>query len=132
MILQLSIIGWLLVVLSLAHAVFPRYFNWRTEFQTVSLINRQMMYIHTFFVALVVFLMGVLCLTCQTELLLPGLGQKLALAFAVFWTTRLVIQFWGYSAELWRGKRFETTVHILFTAFWTYLSGVFWAIGLSN
>ncbi len=130
MALQLSIIGALLVVLAFAHAVFPRYFNWKTEFQTVSLINRQMMYIHTFFVALVVFLMGVLCLTCQTELLSPGLGRKLALAFAFFWSIRLILQFWGYSAELWRGKRFETSVHIAFTVFWTYVSGVFWAIGL--
>ena len=128
--LQLELIGALLVVLALLHAAFARYFDWRREFAVVSLINRQMMYVHTFFVALVVLLMGLLCLTSAAELVGTPLGRRVALGLSVFWLARLLIQFFGYSASLWRGKRFETAIHILFSLLWTYVSGVLLLAGL--
>ena len=130
MLLQLRIIGFALVVLALLHAAFARYFNWRTEFAPVSLINRQMMYVHTFFVAFMVLLMGVLCLTSAPDLLGTPLGRRVALGCGVFWLARLLIQFFGYSPELWRGKRFETCVHVVFIGFWSYLSVIFILVGL--
>ncbi|MDB5269921.1 MAG: hypothetical protein JWP58_2961 [Hymenobacter sp.] len=130
MVLQLKLTGFFLVILALLHAAFARYFNWRTEFATVSLINRQMMYVHTFFVAFVVLLMGVLCLTSAPELVGTPLGRRMALGCGVFWLARLLIQFFGYSPELWRGKRFETCVHVGFVGFWGYLSVLFLLVGL--
>ena len=127
--IHLKIIGILLCVLALAHVAFPRYFNWKTELQTLSLINRQMMIVHTFFLALTVFLMGLLCFTSSKELINTRLGQTIALGFAIFWSIRLLIQFFGYSAELWKGKTFETSIHIIFSLLWLYLSYVFWSIG---
>lgn len=120
-----KIIGVLLIVLSLVHAIFPKYFNWDKELRSLSLINRQVMYVHTFFIALVVFLIGLLCLTSSTELINTALGKKVSLGFGVFWSIRLVVQFFGYSTKLWRGKMFETIVHILFSMLWAYLSTVF-------
>lgn len=128
--LQLKVVGFLLVVLALLHGAFARYFNWRLDFASVSLINRQMMYVHTFFVAFMVLLMGLLCLSSAPELVGTPLGRRVALGCGVFWLARLLIQFFGYSPELWRGKRFETGVHIVFVGFWSYLSGLFIWIGL--
>jgi hypothetical protein len=122
---HLQIIGILLIILALVHAIFPKYFNWKNELQSLSLINRQMMEVHTLFVALTVFLMGVLCFTSAEELVKTSLGKKISLGIALFWLIRLVIQFFGYSSELWKGKRFETTIHILFSIFWLYLSAIF-------
>ena len=130
MVLQLKAIGFLLIILALLHAAFARYFKWRTDFAPVSLINRQMMYVHTFFVALMVLLMGLLCLTSAPELVGTPLGRRVALGCGVFWLARLLIQFFGYSSELWRGKRFETGVHVVFIGFWSYLSAVFLLVGL--
>ena len=130
MIVQLKLIGFFLVVLALLHAAFARYFNWRAEFAAVSLINRQMMYVHTFFIALAVLLMGLLCLSSAPELVGTALGRRVALGCGVFWLARLLIQFFGYSPELWRGKRFETVVHVAFAGFWSYLSAVFLLVGL--
>lgn len=129
---QLELIGALLVVLALLHAAFARYFDWRREFAAVSLINRQMMYVHTFFIAFAVLLMGLLCLTSAAELVGTPLGRRVAVGLGVFWLARLLIQFFGYSASLWRGKRFETVVHVLFSVLWTYLSVVFFQVGLSS
>ena len=131
MVLQLRIIGFGLVVLALLHGAFARYFNWRTDFAPVSLINRQMMYVHTFFIAFTVLLMGLLCLSSAPELVGTSLGRRVALGCGGFWLARLLIQFFGYSPELWRGKRFETVVHIVFIGFWSYLSAVFLLVGLA-
>ena len=83
------------------------------------------MKVHTFFIALTVLLMGLLCLTLTNELIETKLGKAVSLGFGIFWTARLWIQFFGYSSKLWKGKTFETTIHILFSLLWTYLSLVF-------
>jgi hypothetical protein len=127
---HLNITGVLLIVLALVHIVFPKYFNWGEELGSLSLINRQMMMVHTFFIALIVLLIGLLCLTSSSELTATNLGKKISLGLAIFWTTRLFIQFFAYSSKLWKGKRFETTIHIVFIFLWTYLSSIFWTIVL--
>lgn len=123
--LHLKIIGWILVVLAIIHVVFPKRFNWTEELSSLSLINRQVMYVHTFFIALVVLLMGVLCLTSAKELIETDLGNKIVLGLGIFWMLRLLIQFFGYSSTLWKGKIFETTIHIVFSFLWAYLSTIF-------
>ena len=129
--LHLKIIGFILIILAIVHGVFPRYFNWQKELSSLSLINKQMMHVHTFFIALVVFLMGVLCLTSSTELIETHFGKRICFGLGVFWIIRLLIQFFGYSSELWKGKIFETSVHILFICLWTYLSLIFWKVALT-
>lgn len=111
----------MLILLAVMHAIFPRYFNWKNELGSLSLVNRQIMLVHTFFIALIVLLMGLLCLTCAEELLHTSLGQKISFGLAIFWIFRLFIQLFGYSSRLWKGKPFETGVHVLFTCFWGYV-----------
>ncbi len=120
------------MLLALAHVIFPKYFDWKNDLRSLSLINREMFYVHTFFVALGVFLMGLLCVVASSEMTETALGQKLALGFAIFWFIRLLIQFFGYSSALWKGKRFESIVHVLFSLFWGYLSVVFFMISLGE
>ncbi|MBP6512779.1 MAG: hypothetical protein KA347_08930 [Bacteroidia bacterium] len=123
--IHFKIIGILLIALALVHIIFPKYFNWDKELKHLSLINRQMMTVHTFFIALTVFLMGLLCFTSSYELVETSLGKRVCFGLGMFWTIRLFIQFFGYSKDLWKGKTFETTIHILFSVIWTYLSVVF-------
>lgn len=123
--LNLTIIGGLLVGLALLHGIFPRYFRWKEELARLSLINRQMMQVHSFFLALALFLVGVLCLRSAHLLVSTPLGKDLCLGLGIFWGVRLLVQFFGYSAENWRGKGFETVVHVLFILFWSYMSTVF-------
>lgn len=123
--LHLKIIGTLLVILALIHVVFPKYFDWKRETAGMSLINRQMMFVHTFFIAFTVFLIGLLCLTSAKEIIETPLGNRVALGLGVFWALRLFIQLFGYSSKLWKGKGFETMVHVIFTMLWIYLSVTF-------
>lgn len=125
MVVQIRVIGFVLVILASIHIIFPRYFHWKKELSSVSLINKQIMYVHTFFIAFVVLLMGLLCLTSAQELIQTNLGKKISLGLGVFWGVRLFVQFFGYSPELWKGKKFETLVHVIFSLLWLYLSLLF-------
>jgi hypothetical protein len=122
---HLKAIGALLVALALTHVSFPKYLNWKEELGSLSILNRQMMYVHSFFVAFGVLLMGVLCLTSANELITTTIGRRVSLGLGIFWTARLIVQFFGYSSKVWKGKPFETAVHILFSLFWIYLSAMF-------
>lgn len=123
--LQLKIIGIILLLLAIIHIIFPKYFDWKKELSTLSLINKQVMQVHTFFIALTVFLMGLLCVTSGHDLIHTELGQKIALGLGLFWFCRLIIQLFGYSSKLWKGKQFETMVHIVFSLLWAYMSFLF-------
>lgn len=129
---HLKVTGVLMIALAFLHFIFPRRFSWKDELRTLSLMNRQLMYVHTFFIALVVLLMGVLCLYSTEEIVNTKLGKEVSFGLFIFWAVRLAFQFFVYSPTLWRGKRFETTVHILFAILWSYFSGVFLLITIAK
>ena len=117
-----------MILLAFLHFLFPKRFNWKDELSGLSLINKQLMYVHTFFIALVVLLMGIFCIYSTNDILHTTLGKQLAFGLFVFWLVRLVFQFFVYSSKLWRGKRFETWVHLAFSALWVYFTAVFFLV----
>lgn len=130
--IHLKIIGVLLILLSMVHLVFPKQFNWKKDLAPITLINKQLMYVHTFFVAVVVFLIGLLSLLCADDLIHTPFGRKISLGLFVFWALRWIFQFFVYSPKLWRGKLFETLVHIFFSITWTYLCIIYLMIYLGK
>lgn len=121
---QLKIVGIVQILLAIIHLFFPRKFDWKNELHKLSLLNQQMMQVHTFFIALTVFLMGILNLSSAELLINTELGKRICLGMGIFWLFRLGIQFFGYSSLLWRGKRVETGIHILFIFTWIYFTYV--------
>jgi hypothetical protein len=126
----LRIGGTILLLLALAHFSFAERFHWAEELPRLSLINRQIFLVHTFFIAMVVTMMGILSLVFPELLVDRSPLARLVLAgLAIFWGTRLVFQWFVYDRALWRGDRFNTAIHFLFTTFWTYLTSVYaWAL----
>ncbi|OYD41471.1 hypothetical protein CHT99_12440 [Sphingobacterium cellulitidis] len=122
MVFQIKIIGYLLILLSCIHVIFPRYFNWEIDLAPLQLINRSMMKVHTFFIALTVGMMGLLCVVETEDLLQTELGRKICLGLGVFWFIRLIFQLFIYPSLLWKGKKFETVIHVLAILFWSFLA----------
>lgn len=120
--LQIEIIGYLLILLSCIHVIFPKYFGWKEDLAPLQQINRSMMKVHTFFIALTVFLMGLLCVTSAEELLQTELGSKICLGLGLFWLIRLFFQFFIYPSSLWKGRRLETVIHVIAIVFWVFLT----------
>ena len=124
--LALRAVGFSLLGLAALHAFFPKRFRWREDFAQVSLLNRQIFYVHCAFIGLTLILMGLLCLLCPETLLQPSpLGQLVTAGLSLFWFCRLAAQWLVYDTSLWRGKPFETGMHILFTGLWLTYTTVF-------
>jgi cytochrome c biogenesis protein CcdA len=128
--LHLKLAGLAMMVLGVAHVLFGPRFKWKEELERVSLLNRQIFYVHTFFIALVVALLGILAFFYTSALLEPTpLARVLLSGIVIFWGCRLLVQFFVYDASLWKGNRFNTRMHILFALLWLYLVSVFvWAL----
>lgn len=126
--IQLKILGILYIALAALHMLFPKYFNWIEELKPLSMINRQMMQVHTFFIGLTVLGMGLLNIFCSEDLIGTKLGRTLCFGLFVFWELRLAFQFFVYSNELWKGKKFETAIHVLCSFLWTYCTIVYFMI----
>lgn len=123
--IHLKIVGAVLIGLALMHIVIPKYFKWEQELTSLTLITRQILYVHTFFIGFIVLLMGLLCLSYSHELIYDPFGRVISLGLFAFWLTRLIFQFLVYSPKTWQGKRFETAMHIIFSAVWLYFTSVF-------
>lgn len=128
--LHLKLAGMALIILGFSHAFFGPRLQWKEELARISLLNRQIFYVHTFFIALIVVMLGVLACFYTKELLAPSRLARVVLSgIVLFWSCRLWIQFFVYDASLRKGHRFHTRVHILFSFLWLYLVGVFgWAL----
>jgi hypothetical protein len=124
--LHLRLVGVLQILLAATHLTFSKRFQWREELARLSLLNRQIFLVHTFFVCLILTLMGALCLLAPETLLeRTDLSRLILIGFVVFWALRLVFQWFVYDSSLWRGSAFNTRAHFVFTALWLYFVAVF-------
>jgi hypothetical protein len=91
--LLLRVAGASLMMLSLFHAVLWRTLNWGREMERLSPLSARVFWVHTFFIAFVLFALGLLSLVRPELLLLRSeLARLLLLAIVAFWIARLAMQ----------------------------------------
>ena len=126
LLLHLRIVGMVMAGLVIVNVCVPARFHWREEMARISLLNRQIFQAHAVFLVLTLGLISALLLTCGDALLEPTrLSRAILIGLTIFWTLRLVMQWGFFSPALWRGHRFNTAMHYLFSAIWVYVSTVF-------
>ena len=77
---SLRVVGCLLLLLGVSHTFFNRFLGWAHELQCVSLLTRQIFYVHTFFIGLAVVLAGAVSLFYADALTRPGALSRAILA----------------------------------------------------
>jgi len=123
---NVRVVGMLLILLGLSHMFFNRYFGWGRELASVSLLTRKVFFVHTFFIGLGVVMAGAGSLFYASALLEPGaLSRAILAAMVVFWLCRLLAQWFAYDAAIWRGDRFRTAMHVVFSALWVYVTATY-------
>jgi hypothetical protein len=126
LLVHLRIVGVVMASLVVVNLFVPRRFHWREELARLSLLNRQVFQAHAIFLVLTLALFSALLLTCSDALLEPTrLSRAILIGLTIFWTLRMLMQWGFYSPAIWRGHRFNTAMHCLFSALWVYVSGVF-------
>ncbi len=133
LLVHLHVGGLAMASLVIVNLFIPSRFHWREEMSRLSLVNRQIFQVHTVFLVLTLALFSALLLTCAGELLEPTrLSRAILTGLTIFWAVRLAAQWCFYSSALWRGHRFNTFVHYVFSALWIYLTSVFAAALWAN
>jgi len=124
--LNLRIVGVMLAGLAVLNLFVPRRFHWHEEMARLSLLNRQIFQAHSVFLILTLALFSALLLTCTEALLEPTrLSRAILTGLLMFWGLRMLMQWFFYSPEIWRGHRFNTVMHYAFSLTWVYFSAVF-------
>ena len=128
LLLHLRIVGIIMAVLVVVNVQVPRRFNWRDEMSQLSLLNRQIFQAHAVFLVLLLAQFSALLLLCTPDLLQPTrLSRAALIGLTTFWGLRMVMQWSFYSPAIWRGHRFNTVMHYVFSATWIYVTAVFGA-----
>jgi hypothetical protein len=126
LLLHLRLTGAVMASLVVVNLFVPRRFNWREELSRLSLLNRQIFQAHTVFLILTLALFAALLLTSSAALLEPTrLSRAILIGLTIFWGLRMLMQWWFYSPLIWRGHRFNTVMHYVFSVVWMYVTGVF-------
>ena len=130
---HLRFVGVIMALLVVANLFVPGRLRWREELARVSLVNRQIFQVHTMFIVLILAMFAVLLLTSADALLEPTRLSRLVLGgLTIFWGLRMLTQWFYYSPAIWRGDRFNTAMHAVFSVAWVYVTAVlgaaFWSI----
>jgi len=120
-----------LILLAILHVPIGRHLKWREDAARLSAVNASIFRVHTFFICLVLVMMGLPCLLDPNVFLERSrAGAWISWSFSAFWGIRFYFQWFVYQADLWRGKRLETAMHWWFTLVWLSLCFVFGACGV--
>ena len=124
--LQLRLVGALLLGVAALGVAVHRHFRWGDEIQRLTLLTRQVFLVHSAFVIVVLAMLGAMLLTVAPALLAPGpLPRAVLIGLIVMWTARLLAQWFFYDPSLWRGDRFRTFMHVLFSVLYAYFVATF-------
>jgi hypothetical protein len=126
---HLTVVGLLLVGLGAVHVVLPRALRWPSELVDASPLNREVSYVHCYFIGLACLLWGLLPLTAGPLLLEPNPITRLVLIGAVaFWASRFVIQLAVFNRHARESTQWRA-LSIAGTGLWLYLT-VIWSCAL--
>jgi hypothetical protein len=125
----LQVAGCTQLMLAWLHVPIAQKLNWRADTAKLPLATAEVFYVHTYFICLTLVFMGLLS-SCAPQLLLEksALARWLAAFLTCFWGFRLYCQLFVYSSALWRGKRRETAIHIIFTLAWLVYTSTYAAV----
>lgn len=123
---HVRLIGLVFLLLAASHVFFARRFRWKEELARLSLLNRRIFQVHCGFIVLMLIQFGMLSVIFTDALLEPTpLGRLVAAGLVVFWGARLLAQFLVYDRRLWKGDRFRTAMHVVFSFIWLYATCVY-------
>jgi len=121
---HLTLAGVILLGLGATHVMLPRTLQWNRELVGISSLNREVSYVHCYFIGLACILWGLLPLTAGPALLDPNPVTRLVLVGAVaFWGSRLIIQLAVFNRHA-RDSKPWLLVSLAGTGLWLYLTAV--------
>ena len=107
----------------------PARLGWKEDLPKLTPFNRKLMYVYGGFTVLTIAAFGVLTLYLRGEMLRSErAATALAVFIAIYWTSRIGVDFLYYEHADWpKGKQFVAG-HILLTGLFFALAVTYWAV----
>jgi len=84
----------------LASAMAPKVLDWKTSLNKLDGLSRQLVWVHGAFIVLVILGFGLLSVLFSEDLAAgTPLARGVSLFIALFWTARLIVQFFVFDAK---------------------------------
>lgn len=134
LVFALEVLGVCLLGLSLAHVLLWRWLGWTREMAALSPLTARVFAVHTFFVALVLFLLGALTLSQPEQLTASTpLARFVTGGSALFFFARLLAQPFVFDPVLLPNSRLRLPVRFAATFFFAFATSVYaWAFTRSG
>jgi hypothetical protein len=88
------------LIMAIFHTRYYRMFNWKTDFDKVTVLNARIIYTIHLALLLLFFMLGIISIVNARELARSiGLALGLNLLFSAFWLWRLIWQFAYFKRE---------------------------------
>ena len=107
----------------------PTRLQWHKDLAQLMPFNRKLLWVQSSFTVMTIIAFGALTLVLHSELL-RGDRAALALAIyiAIFWTSRVLVDFFYFSHSDWpKGRGFKVG-HVLLTSLFTSLAAFYWGL----
>jgi hypothetical protein len=116
----------------LASAMVPQVLDWKGSLRNLDLLSRQLIWVHGAFIVLVIVAFGLLSLMFSRELASgTPLARALCAFIAIFWTARLIVQFFVFDAKAFLKNVFLKTGYHGLTLVFAYHGIVYSLAALS-
>jgi len=113
----------------LASIQVPARLGWKEDLSKLTRFNRKLMWVYSGFTVLTIAAFGTMTLVLHAELL-RGDRAAIALAafIAIYWTSRLLVDFFYYENEDWPTGPGFVIGHILLNTLFLALALTYWAV----
>ncbi len=110
----------------IASALVPNVLDWKESLGKLNVLFRQLIWVHGAFIVLVIIGFGLLSVVCASELVGGTLLARSVCAFiALFWATRLGVQFFVFDAKPYLNNAFLKLGYNGLTVVFGYLAVVY-------
>lgn len=107
----------------------PARLHWRTDLAQLIPFNRKLLWVQSSFTVLTIIAFGILTLYLHSELLHGDrAATALAVFIAIYWTSRVLVDFFYFSHADWPSGRVFRLGHILLTSLFISLALFYWAL----
>lgn len=114
----------------IASATAPKALNWKVHLDKLPLLLRQMFWVYGVFIVIMIICFGIITLIFAPKLAEGNntIGKAVCILIAIFWGTRLAVQFFVFDAKPWLTNWIYKTGYHLLTLIFIFITAVYtWA-----
>ena len=114
----------------IASATAPKALDWKRHLDKLPLLLRQMFWVYGVFIVIMIICFGVITMLFAPEFAAGEnlIGKAVCILIAIFWGTRLIVQFFVFDAKPWLTNWIYKTGYHLLTVIFIFITAVYtWA-----